>query len=128
MSCPGFLRRLSRGVVRLIRAQGYAPVVAAFAWFFKFSRFGLAMRATAFDQQVAQSMGIDPLQFAMLIAVEGGRQAALMALSQEDILGFNNGTQIYELFHVRVGVEELVIPDLAGLEKAYCAYKATRRL
>lgn len=32
--------------------------MAAFAWFFKFSRLGLAMRATAFDQQVAQSLGV----------------------------------------------------------------------
>lgn len=47
---------------------------------------------------------------------------------QEDILGYNHASALYELFHVRVGVEELVIPDLAGLQKAYCAYKATRRL
>ncbi|WP_137388867.1 branched-chain amino acid ABC transporter permease [Rhodoligotrophos defluvii] len=33
-------------------------IMAGFAWFFKFSRYGLAMRATAFDQQVAQSLGI----------------------------------------------------------------------
>ena len=33
-------------------------IMAVFAWFFKFSRMGLAMRATAFDQQAAQSLGI----------------------------------------------------------------------
>src|SRR5690606_36186125 len=33
-------------------------IMAGFAWFFKFSRMGLAMRATAFNQQVAQSLGI----------------------------------------------------------------------
>src|SRR5262245_4406741 len=33
-------------------------VMGAMAWFFQASRFGLAMRATAFDQQVAQSLGI----------------------------------------------------------------------
>ncbi|MHC8508855.1 MAG: branched-chain amino acid ABC transporter permease [Rhodospirillales bacterium] len=33
-------------------------VMGAFFWFFKMSRWGLAMRATAFDQQIAQSMGI----------------------------------------------------------------------
>jgi branched-chain amino acid transport system permease protein len=32
--------------------------MAVFAWFFKYSRLGLAMRATAFNQQAAQSMGI----------------------------------------------------------------------
>jgi branched-chain amino acid transport system permease protein len=33
-------------------------LLVAFSLFFKFSRFGVAMRATAFSQQVAQSMGI----------------------------------------------------------------------
>ena len=33
-------------------------IMVVFAWFFKYSRIGLAMRATAFDQQVAQSLGI----------------------------------------------------------------------
>ncbi len=32
--------------------------MAAFAWFFQYSRLGLAMRATAFNQQVAQSLGV----------------------------------------------------------------------
>lgn len=32
--------------------------MAAFAYFFKYSKMGLAMRATAFDQQVAQSLGV----------------------------------------------------------------------
>ena len=33
-------------------------IMGAFAWFFRYSRMGLAMRATAFDQQAAQSLGI----------------------------------------------------------------------
>ncbi|HIJ37323.1 MAG TPA: branched-chain amino acid ABC transporter permease [Rhodospirillaceae bacterium] len=33
-------------------------IMVSFAWFFRYSRMGLAMRATAFDQQVAQSLGI----------------------------------------------------------------------
>ncbi|MBN9508967.1 MAG: branched-chain amino acid ABC transporter permease [Alphaproteobacteria bacterium] len=41
-------------------------VMAAFGWFFTASKHGLAMRATAFDQQVAQSLGISvPRVFAM---------------------------------------------------------------
>lgn len=45
-------------------------IMAAFAWFFKFSRYGLAMRATAFDQQVAQSLGISVKNvFAMAWAI-----------------------------------------------------------
>ena len=33
-------------------------MMAGFAWFFRYSKHGLAMRATAFNQQVAQSLGI----------------------------------------------------------------------
>jgi branched-chain amino acid transport system permease protein len=33
-------------------------VMAAFFWFFRYSRWGLAMRATAYNQQVAQSLGV----------------------------------------------------------------------
>ena len=33
-------------------------IMAGFGWFFKYSKMGLAMRATAFNQQVAQSLGI----------------------------------------------------------------------
>lgn len=49
-------------------------------------------------------------------------------VSQQDILGYNTATHIYEVMHIRVGVEELVIPDISGLERAYCQYKETRRL
>jgi branched-chain amino acid transport system permease protein len=41
-----------------------------FFYFFKYSRYGLAMRATAFDQQVAQSLGISVKSvFAMAWAI-----------------------------------------------------------
>lgn len=33
-------------------------VMAMFFWFFRYSRWGLAMRATAYNQQVAQSLGV----------------------------------------------------------------------
>src|SRR5690606_38516367 len=45
-------------------------IMVGFAWFFKFSRLGLAMRATAFNQQVAQSLGISVKSvFAMAWAI-----------------------------------------------------------
>ncbi len=50
-------------------------------------------------------------------------------IAEEDILGFNNqATRLYEVVHIRVGVEELVVPDISGLEKAFCEYKDARRL
>ncbi|MBL4646318.1 MAG: branched-chain amino acid ABC transporter permease [Hyphomicrobiales bacterium] len=45
-------------------------IMAGFYVFFRFSRYGLAMRATAFDQQTAQSLGISVRQvFAMAWAI-----------------------------------------------------------
>jgi len=45
-------------------------IMLGFWWFFTFSKHGLAMRATAFDQQVAQSLGISvPQVFAMSWAI-----------------------------------------------------------
>ena len=45
-------------------------MMGATAWFFHASRYGLAMRATAFDQQVAQSLGISVKSvFAMAWAI-----------------------------------------------------------
>ena len=47
-----------------------ALIMGGFFWFFKFSRLGLAMRATAFDQQVASSLGISVRQvFALSWAI-----------------------------------------------------------
>jgi branched-chain amino acid transport system permease protein len=45
-------------------------IMIGFFYFFKFTRHGLAMRATAFDQQVAQSLGISvKTTFAMAWAI-----------------------------------------------------------
>ena len=45
-------------------------IMACFFWFFRYSRYGLAMRATAYNQQVAQSLGISVRQvFAMAWAI-----------------------------------------------------------
>jgi branched-chain amino acid transport system permease protein len=45
-------------------------MIIGLAWFFRFSKYGLAMRATAFNQQVAQSLGISVKNvFAMAWAI-----------------------------------------------------------
>jgi branched-chain amino acid transport system permease protein len=45
-------------------------MMAGMAWFFRVSKYGLAMRATAFNQQVAQSLGISVKSvFAMAWAI-----------------------------------------------------------
>ena len=50
--------------------RGFALMMMGMAWFFRFSKYGLAMRATAFSQQVAQSLGISVKSvFAMAWAI-----------------------------------------------------------
>lgn len=53
-------------------------IMAGFAYFFKYSRMGLAMRATAFDQQVAQSLGISVKQ---VFAISWAISSAVSALA-----------------------------------------------
>jgi branched-chain amino acid transport system permease protein len=62
-------------------------IMAGFAWFFKFSRLGLAMRATAFDQQAAQSLGISVRQvFALSWAI-----SAMVSAVAGVVVGVVNG-------------------------------------
>ncbi len=62
-------------------------IMAGFAWFFKYSRMGLAMRATAFNQQVAQSLGISVRQ---VFALSWGISAAVSAVAGV-VVGMVNG-------------------------------------
>ena len=62
-------------------------IMGAFAWFFKASKYGLAMRATAFDQQAAQSLGISTKQvFAMAWAI-----SAVVSAVAGVVVGVVNG-------------------------------------
>lgn len=62
-------------------------VMIGFAWFFKYSRMGLAMRATAFNQQVAQSLGISVKNvFAMAWAI-----SAMVSALAGVVVGMVNG-------------------------------------
>lgn len=62
-------------------------IMGGFAWFFKYSRMGLAMRTTAFDQQVAQSLGISVRQ---VFALAWGISAMVSALAGV-VVGVVNG-------------------------------------
>ncbi len=62
-------------------------LMAGFAIFFKYSKYGLAMRATAFDQQVAQSLGISVKNvFAMAWAI-----SAVVSSVAGIVVGIVNG-------------------------------------
>ena len=50
-----------------------------------------------------------------------------IALAKDDILNASRGMRIFEKMRLQIGTEDYVLPDVAGLEKAYNAYKSTRR-
>jgi branched-chain amino acid transport system permease protein len=94
-------------------------IVAAFAWFFKFSRIGLAMRATAYDQQAAQSLGISIKQmFAFSWAI-----SAMVSALAGVVVGVVNGVSpALSAFGIKVfpavilgGLDSIVGAVLGGL-------------
>jgi branched-chain amino acid transport system permease protein len=94
-------------------------ILAVFAWFFKFSRIGLAMRATAYDQQVAQSLGISIKQmFALSWAI-----SAMVSALAGVVVGVVNGVSpALSVFGIKVfpavilgGLDSVVGAVLGGL-------------
>lgn len=94
-------------------------VMAGFAYFFKFSRMGMAMRATAFDQQVAQSLGISVRQ---VFALSWGISAMVSAVAGV-VVGIVNGVSSgLSVFGIKVfpavilgGLDSIVGSILGGL-------------
>lgn len=94
-------------------------IMAAFAWFFKYSRMGLAMRATAFDQQVAQSLGISVKGvFALAWAI-----SAMVSALAGVVVGMVNGvSSALSFFGIKVfpavivgGLDSIVGAIVGGL-------------
>ena len=93
-----------------LMSTGFAlTIMAAFYVFFKYSKQGLAMRATAFDQQVAQSLGISVKRvFAMSWAI-----AATVSATAGVVIGMVNGVS-HSLSAIGIKVFPAVI--LGGLD------------
>jgi len=94
-------------------------IMVGFAWFFKYSRMGLAMRATAFDQQVAQSLGISVKQvFAMSWAI-----SAMVSALAGVVVGMVNGvSSALSFFGIKVfpavilgGLDSIIGAIVGGL-------------
>jgi len=84
-------------------------IMLGFAWFFTASKHGLAMRATAFDQQVAQSLGISvPRVFAMSWAI-----SALVSAVAGVVVGIVNGVSSALSFY---GIKVFPAVILGGLD------------
>ncbi len=70
-------------------------MMAGMAWFFRASKYGLAMRATAFDQQVAQSLGISvKTVFAMAWAISA-TVSAVAGIVVAVVNGVSSGLSAY---------------------------------
>jgi branched-chain amino acid transport system permease protein len=93
-----------------LMSTGIAIVIMAlFYWFFKYSKQGLAMRATAFDQQVAQSLGISVKHvFAMSWAI-----AATVSATAGIVIGMVNGVSDSLSF---IGIKVFPAVILGGLD------------
>jgi branched-chain amino acid transport system permease protein len=84
-------------------------IMAGFAWFFTASKHGLAMRATAFDQQVAQSLGVSvPRVFAMSWAI-----SAVVSAVAGVVVGVVNGVSSALSFY---GIKVFPAVILGGLD------------
>lgn len=94
-------------------------VMVAFYYFFQYSRMGLAMRATAFDQQVAASMGVSIKHvFALAWAI-----SAMVSAMAGVVIGMVNGvSSALSFFGIKVfpaailgGLDSIVGAVVGGL-------------
>jgi branched-chain amino acid transport system permease protein len=95
--------------VYVLSAAVCVLVTGLFAWFFKFSRMGLAMRATAFSQQVAQSLGIPVRQ---VFALSWGISAMVSAVAGI-VIGVVNGVSSALSFY---GIKVFPATIVGGLD------------
>jgi branched-chain amino acid transport system permease protein len=84
-------------------------IMIAFYYVFKYSRMGLAMRATAFDQQVAQSLGISVKS---VFAASWAISAVVSALAGI-VIGLVNGVSSALSFF---GIKVFPVVILGGLD------------
>lgn len=84
-------------------------IMVGFYYFFRFSRYGLAMRATAFNQQVAQSLGISvKTVFALAWAI-----SAMVSALAGVVMGMVNGVSSALSF---IGIKVFPAVILGGLD------------
>ncbi|MFL1460931.1 branched-chain amino acid ABC transporter permease [Roseococcus sp. DSY-14] len=96
-----------------------AVIMLGFWWFFTYSKHGLAMRATAFDQQVAQSLGVSvPRVFAMSWAISAV-VSAVAGVVVGVVSGVSSGLSFYgiKVFPAVIlgGLDSIVGAMLGGI-------------
>ena len=81
--------------VYLLSLEVSVAMMIGMAWFFRLSKYGLAMRATAFNQQVAQSLGISVKSvFAMAWAISA-TVSAVAGIVVAVVNGVSSGLSAY---------------------------------
>src|ERR1700750_2639673 len=79
------------------------------AWFFRASKYGLAMRATAFNQQVAQSLGISVKNVFAMSWVISATVSAVAGVVVAVVNGVSSGLSVY-------GIKVFPAAILGGLD------------
>jgi branched-chain amino acid transport system permease protein len=102
------------GIASLSPVQGLGSVTTlilfvAFSWFFKKSRMGVAMRAVADNQQVAQAMGINVERYFALAWAMAGIVSALGGIIWGSMLGV-------DVHLALVGLKVFPVVILGGLD------------
>ena len=94
-------------------------IMVGFAWFFKFSRMGLAMRAVAFDQQAAQSLGVS---VRTVFALSWGISAMVSAVAGVVVGVVNGVSSALSFFGIKVfpavilgGLDSIVGAVIGGI-------------
>ena len=110
---------LQMQTVYLMSLMVSAAMMVAMAWFFQSSKHGLAMRATAFDQQVAQSLGISvKAVFAMAWAISAV-VSAVAGVVVAVVNGVSAGLSVYgiKVFPAVIlgGLDSIVGAVLGGI-------------
>jgi branched-chain amino acid transport system permease protein len=110
---------LQMQTVYLMSLMVSAAMMSAMAWFFQSSKHGLAMRATAFDQQVAQSLGISvKAVFAMAWAISAV-VSAVAGVVVAVVNGVSAGLSVYgiKVFPAVIlgGLDSIVGAVLGGI-------------
>ena len=94
-------------------------IMGGFAFFFKYARMGLAMRATAFDQQVAQSLGISIKRVFALSWAISAMVSALAGVVTGMVVGVSSGLSVFgiKVFPAVIlgGLDSIVGAVLGGL-------------
>jgi branched-chain amino acid transport system permease protein len=106
---PLFLGPVMLPPVELVGSGISLAFLAVFSWFFVRSRMGIAMRAVADSQQVAQAMGIDVRRYFALAWALAGIVSALGGVVWGAMLGVDNQLAL-------VGLKVFPVVILGGLD------------